>query len=285
MQDFYKVSELKNNVYRITSTEHVYMELLVGSEKALLIDTGHGFGDLRGTVKNITDKPLIIVNTHGHLDHASGNFRFDETVLISESDFDLCKAHTSNKARTNAVKGAEQAKDPRTGESVRGLPDGFDLNAYADGGTGKLAALKDGDVFDLGGITVKAVATPGHTRGSICLFYVEEKWLYVGDQANAYCWLFLDESTDRDTHVASLDKLIALNPVKVFGSHMPEPVDIETLKLYRRTAVEADFEKGLPFDSPFGNDMGARVCPVDGKTMEDFSKPGFASVVITKKWS
>jgi hydroxyacylglutathione hydrolase len=45
------------------------MYLLEGREKALLIDTGWGAGNLRALVEKLTSKPVIVTNTHGHLDH------------------------------------------------------------------------------------------------------------------------------------------------------------------------------------------------------------------------
>jgi len=284
MSEFYQITQLRDKVYRISSRENVYCELLVGEEKALLIDTGFGYGDLHGFVRKHTDKPLIIVNTHGHLDHACGNAQFTEPVHLSEKDFQLCKEHTSKDLRQTAAKGAEETTDYKTGEKVRGLPEDFDIEAYTSQGTGNLVPLKDGDIFDLGGITVRAIATPGHTAGSTCFLYEEANWLYVGDQANAFCWLFLEESTDKATHIASLDKLIALAPAQVIGSHMPTPVGVEQLYLYKRAAAEADYEKGFPFESPLGIKNEARVCILDGMTQEDFGKPGFASIVITENW-
>ena len=53
----------------------LYCYLLIGSEKAMLIDTAYGDGDLRAFVETITDKPVMVCNTHGHFDHTGGNAR------------------------------------------------------------------------------------------------------------------------------------------------------------------------------------------------------------------
>ncbi|MBM7655541.1 hypothetical protein [Neobacillus cucumis] len=53
--EYYHVKQLKENVYRITSDEAVFCDLFVGTEKALLLDTGYGFGErlsLRGLPRN-----------------------------------------------------------------------------------------------------------------------------------------------------------------------------------------------------------------------------------------
>ena len=52
--------------------------LIIGSEKAMLIDTGFGIGNLKGLVDELTGgMPLVVVNTHEHLDHSFGNCQFD----------------------------------------------------------------------------------------------------------------------------------------------------------------------------------------------------------------
>ena len=57
----------------------VWMFLIVGSERALLIDTAFGLGDLKGLVEYLAGgKPVTVVNTHGHVDHAYGNCQFDK---------------------------------------------------------------------------------------------------------------------------------------------------------------------------------------------------------------
>ena len=75
------------------------MYLLTGSEHALLIDTGMGIGDLAGLVKTLTDLPVWVVNTHGHVDHVSGNGQFRQ-VHISTEDLDAIKEPWSDEDRT-----------------------------------------------------------------------------------------------------------------------------------------------------------------------------------------
>ena len=56
---------------------HIY--LFLGEEKALLTDTGFGcFPDLKEKVKEITNLPLMVMNSHGHPDHCGGNASFGE---------------------------------------------------------------------------------------------------------------------------------------------------------------------------------------------------------------
>ena len=64
-----KVTERVTRIYAIC-TELMY--LVEGDEKAVLIDTGSGFGSLKAKVDSLTDKPLIVLLPHGQTDHAMG---------------------------------------------------------------------------------------------------------------------------------------------------------------------------------------------------------------------
>ena len=61
------------NTWTITFGGGVYSYLIIGEEKALLFDTAYGMGNLREFVEGITQKPVIVVNSHGHFDHTGGN--------------------------------------------------------------------------------------------------------------------------------------------------------------------------------------------------------------------
>lgn len=58
-----------------------YMYLLEGDERALLVDTGYGAGNLRAFVETLTDKPIVVANTHFHPDHAAGNGEFEQAYV------------------------------------------------------------------------------------------------------------------------------------------------------------------------------------------------------------
>ena len=78
-----EVYQFRENVYAIFTESadgmgDAWMYLLIGPERAMLIDTGFGIGDLKGLCDAITGrKELLVVNTHGHYDHAYGNCRFE----------------------------------------------------------------------------------------------------------------------------------------------------------------------------------------------------------------
>ena len=281
MSDFYKVIPIFNNVYRITSYEAVFCELIIGKTKAMLIDSGYAFGNLKAVVKNLTQLPLIIVNTHGHVDHVCGNCQFDEPVFIGDADAELCIAHSSPEMRLKSARFAEHAINWSTGNEVYGLPVDFNLESYCKCGAGELLSLSEGMEFDLGNSTIEVIHTPGHTRGCHSFFYKEKQILYTGDQVNPFHWLFGPESTDRNTHITTLKKISGLDLKFMYGGHAPQSISRYELSLFIRAAEEADYSKGEPFFTPLSDITDARVCALDGMSMRDIGKPGFASIIIT----
>ncbi len=69
--------EFAPGVYALT-TKGSISYMVVGNEKALVIDTGFGMDDVYAPAKKATDLPIILVNTHGHGDHIGCNEKFDE---------------------------------------------------------------------------------------------------------------------------------------------------------------------------------------------------------------
>ena len=59
--------------------------LIVGEEKALLIDSGAGEVDVKAVCAELTDLPIELVNTHYHGDHTAANKDF-ETVYMHPAD-------------------------------------------------------------------------------------------------------------------------------------------------------------------------------------------------------
>ncbi len=284
MGKYFTVTEAGKNRYRIYDPLGVHMELFVGSEKALLLDTGYGIGDLRQVVRTITDLPLYIVNSHGHMDHACGNYQFDEAIYIHPKDIPVCKDHHSVYRKTQALRYARNAVDSMTGEKLEVINNDFDEAAYFDRDMGKLTEVREGHLFDLGSMNLKVIEVPGHTPGSIGLLYERERVFYAGDAMNDSLWLFLPEACPLSVYRETLNKAWNLDFDSLIVSHCPVPLSKEVLLDYMDMADHLDYAKGIAFSAPLVPEANARICVRSGYTLEDMEKgvAGFASIVINE---
>jgi glyoxylase-like metal-dependent hydrolase (beta-lactamase superfamily II) len=83
--DDLKISKLEDHVWVIETTDKTTMYLIEGTDKALLIDTGTKCEELEEVVRKITKKPLYVVITHAHGDHA-GNIGFFSEIYMQAAD-------------------------------------------------------------------------------------------------------------------------------------------------------------------------------------------------------
>ena len=285
MEGYYRVTEIGNGRYRIYDPLGVFTDLFVGSERALLWDTSYGFRDLKAVVKTLTDLPLYVVNSHGHIDHACGNYQFDVPIYIHPADLPVLRDHHGPYRKKLAVQMAANAADPLTGQPVNALKSDFDARQYLERPLGNLREVRQGDVFDLGGKQLEVIEVPGHTPGSIGLLYREEKIFYAGDSMNDDLWLFLPEACPLSVYKETLKKAWELDFDTLIMSHTPQPLPKKVLLDYMETAEQLDYSKGYPFSAPLTPEANARRFVREGFTPDDMGsgKPGYAGIVISEE--
>jgi hydroxyacylglutathione hydrolase len=194
---WYKATVVAEKVWRIDDHGTDNMYLVEGTRQALLVDTGVGAAKLADFVKTLTKLPVIVVNTHGHPDHAGGNNLFSR-VYADPADFDAIRAQNTPEARRSS---AERLAKSATATDLLS-PDEAGRLAPAT-----LLPLKDGQVFDLGGRTLEVIEQPGHTPGEIVLLDKANRLVIAGDNNNTLVWLFLPNSRPLEVYLASLKKL------------------------------------------------------------------------------
>jgi glyoxylase-like metal-dependent hydrolase (beta-lactamase superfamily II) len=197
IDSWFEVKSVDDRVWCISDHSNDNIYLVAGDDKALLIDTGIGVADLAQFVKTITTLPLTVVNTHGHPDHAGGNFQFSK-VYAHPLDFELIKHFTSQEFHKNTIQ--------------RVLKENADLASFIlkDIRTYELPSIEPvqaGDVFDLGNRKLEVIETPGHTKGSIVLLDAGNRMLFTGDNNNTLVWLFLDGCLPIESYLQTLQKL------------------------------------------------------------------------------
>ncbi|HZJ57674.1 MAG TPA: MBL fold metallo-hydrolase [Clostridia bacterium] len=256
------------NILHIEDPLGVFSTLIIGQDKALLFDTAFGIGNLKEHVSELTDLPLTVVNSHGHVDHLCGNYHFDQ-VFIHGKDIPVAESHTSAVMRRGTI---AQAKSKGI------LPDGFDEEAYLATGPGNLALVDEGHIFDLGGITVEVIAVPGHTKGSIGLLLKEEKLILLGDAANPFLFLFLPESTDVAGYIETLNKINGIDFDRFIISHNKDILPKEKINVYIECATNIDIDKSKPFHFPPFKDVKALMYSHGDRRRDD---PDFAAIIYT----
>lgn len=252
----YAVNQLKPNLYHIADPMGVFMTLIAGEEKALLLDTGHGIGHLDETIAQITELPLIVVNSHGHLDHVLGN-RFFSEIYLHPAELPIYQQHTTHDRKQSIV--AMQKTSPGL------FPVDFSSESYLAEYETKILPINDGDVFDLGGVTLTVIHVPGHTPGGIALLNDRDRLLLTGDAVSPHVWMFLQESTSIDTYIHSLQKIQKLGNLYdgIIASHVPVLLPNEMIDRLIHCAKNIDPEKSVPFEPPF-EDAGRGIMYFEG---------------------
>lgn len=198
-----------DGVYRICDFGVTECYLVIGKEKALLIDVGTGMGDLLGAVRKITDLPLMVVVTHSHTDHLGGKGQFPEIYVHKDDITCFTWLGTSVAVRRAFIKFNGVAdktikmKDIRKGEVKT-----------------TLKPIDNAGFFDLGERDVKYKHLTGHTRGSIILFDDKTHIIFSGDNVCPCVWMFLAHSSSIEEWINSAKEILSYaDDYKIYWGH------------------------------------------------------------------
>lgn len=194
MSKYYKVKKVSDGIYILKNT-FANIVLAVGRDRALLFDTGFGFADLKTAVEEITELPLYVVNSHAHFDHMGGNCYFKGPVYIHEKDLELARLHSSPEYRAYAYDDAKKVQRILFFHPC--IPRTLSRKEYGDRELfWDYKTVKEGDLFDLGGMTFEVAELPGHTAGSIGLYCKQwQNYLYTARYKS--CGTHLGTSSSR----------------------------------------------------------------------------------------
>lgn len=87
--EYYSTEKINDHITLLRSITGELLYLVEGQEKAALIDTCLGVGHLRSLVEKLTDKELLVLLTHGHIDHALGAPEFDRVYMNHNGSWSL----------------------------------------------------------------------------------------------------------------------------------------------------------------------------------------------------
>lgn len=183
----------RRNGSRIIEEDGVRCFLIEGDDRCALIDTGMNIKNIKEVIGDLTDKPVIVLNTHADRDHVGGNAMFLEAYV---SVHEIACYRKNNKDT-------------------------------------KLNALYHGDVIDLGNRKLEVIDIPGHTPGSIGFYDERESILISGDpiQKNGRVFMF-GEHRDLETYVHGLERLNRRKEdfKEIWPSHGDLPLDSSSIE-------------------------------------------------------
>jgi glyoxylase-like metal-dependent hydrolase (beta-lactamase superfamily II) len=245
---WFAVTTIADGVRRIEERGAVNLYLIEGRNRALLIDTGTGLAKLRPFIQTLTTRPLAVVLTHAHPDHAGAYGQF-AAVSVLDAEVDAI-AFFSTPDRRDFLK------------YMVGVPVPSDLAAdRTTTPSANIDRVKNGQVLDLGGHRIEVIAAPGHTAGSICLLDRDRRLLFAGDTSNGLVWMFPPDAQPMETYLRTLETLNAR--AKEFDTVLPghgEALDrsfIGEQVACARAILDGTAER-KPYASPFGEAMVAK---------------------------
>ncbi len=128
------------------------------SHEAMVIDPGDDIDDVLALVRKHNLQVKQIVVTHAHIDHVGGAMKLRAAtgapILLNQNDYDLLKIMDVQAAWIGVAD-----------------PGKVDIDH----------SVSTGEKVSAGAHTAEILHTPGHTEGSICLYFAAEKKLIAGD--------------------------------------------------------------------------------------------------------
>jgi hydroxyacylglutathione hydrolase len=134
---------------------------VIGDEttrEAMVIDPGDEIEDILALIRkhSLTVKQIVV--THAHIDHVGGAMKLraatSAPILLNQNDYDLLKMLDVQAAWIGVEDPGKVEIDHSVGQ---------------------------GETVRAGALTADVIHTPGHTEGSICLYFAAEKKLIAGD--------------------------------------------------------------------------------------------------------
>ncbi len=231
----YKLLTVDDNTWAYETVmddgDSVRFFVLDGQDRCLVIDSGFFPVDVktmvlellksqgRGRTSGGEEKPVILANTHGDMDHTGGNASF-ASFYMTGMDYENC------------------------GISEK-CPDSV------------LIPAEEGTVIELGGRTIRYIMAPGHTYGNAVLLDVTNRTLYPGDMVQTGTMFMFGPHRCPDKLRGSLEKLRDMQDVydRIYACHgqmiMPaDAVDREIEAWDRVFSGEVQPERREVFDMP-----------------------------------
>jgi len=166
-----------------------------GGQRFVIIDPGSAIEAEQATLFAVVERrraeqgqlPAAVLLTHHHRDHVAGAAAVARQLGIP------IRAHAS------VLDGL--------GDTCAGL---------------ELQPIADGDVLDLGGLSLQAIFTPGHAPGHLVFHAIERRLLFIGDLVSGLSTILINpDDGDMGAFLQSLERARSLNCQMLFPGHGP----------------------------------------------------------------
>lgn len=137
--------------------ENCYIVYAETTKNAFIIDPGDEGEKIARFIEQNKLTPKFIINTHGHFDHIGAveylKEKYQIPFYLHKADVELVKNH----------------------ETLFGMPE-------EEVSVENIEMLLEGEeIFEFEEESIQVIATPGHTRGGICLYLAKSDVLFTGD--------------------------------------------------------------------------------------------------------
>jgi len=224
---WFTVNQIDNTTFAISEYGHweqVHSYLLIGEEKAALIDTGLGIDNIKRITDQLTNLPIIVLTTHVHWDHIGSHGEF-KNIYVHKDEEDWL---------VNGIKklSIEQIRKGVSRDITIPTPETFNPDTYKPFQGNPTGLLNDGDEIEIGNRKLTIYHTPGHSPGHISILDNSKGYLFTGDLLydGTPVYAFFPTTNPVDL-TQSLKKISNIpNVTKIYGGHNTIGLDASLLQ-------------------------------------------------------
>ena len=200
VDDYWRVQKIAPDTWAISEPQNDpdnYEYLLVGRNRALLIDSGATARDIHAALVNLTQLRVTVIPTHLHYDHTNGLNHFKSIATI-----DLPEIRARERNGIVHLGRYQYLGSPTPS---------FHVTQW----------VKPNAMIDLGGRRVQVLWTPGHTSTSASFYDPVAKLLFAGDFIYPTTLYAFVPDSSLSAYQATADRLLATLPAdtKIYGGH------------------------------------------------------------------
>lgn len=255
---WFTVEQFDDCIYALSEYAHweqSHSYLVMGEDRAALIDTGLGVADIKAVVQRLTRLPIVVVTTHVHWDHIGGHDGFAD-VAVHRDDADWLRhgipvpleSLRANFTRERPTTPYPEDFDPASWEAFMGEP---------------TRLLNDGDEINLGGRALRVLHTPGHSPGHICLYDPSTGTVFTADLIYRGQLYAFYPSTDPEAFARSVDLITGLCGVRrIAPGHGSLDVEVDFLDVVAEAFHQLQADGQLRHGSgihDFGRDLSIKL--------------------------